>query len=164
MNTTLLLYLSQISIFLLEHLHFFLHFFFAFMENPWKKHPTLCQNTGIRLRAGFWKRSIASDLVDRIPIDGMHFGNASKSRWMVEEVLFVCGWKTMPKAKSFVLRRGYAVGSWNYFFAPVTWKLFTAERAFFGFRLKAFRNFQASWKPYVMRTETERLEFDSILA
>ena len=38
-NTTLLLYLYQPSIFLLGHLHFFLHFFFLFMENLFKKHP-----------------------------------------------------------------------------------------------------------------------------
>ena len=38
-NTTLLLYLYQIFIFLLGHLHFFLHFFFTFMENLFKKHP-----------------------------------------------------------------------------------------------------------------------------
>ena len=39
MNTTLLLYLYQIFIFLLGHLHFFLHFIFSFMENLSKKHP-----------------------------------------------------------------------------------------------------------------------------
>ena len=38
-NTTLLLYLYQIFIFLLGRLHFFLHFFFSFMENLLKKHP-----------------------------------------------------------------------------------------------------------------------------
>jgi len=31
--------LYQIFIFLLGHLHFFLHFFFTFMENLFKKHP-----------------------------------------------------------------------------------------------------------------------------
>ena len=35
----MLLYLCQVFIFLLGHLHFFLHFFFAFMENLFKKHP-----------------------------------------------------------------------------------------------------------------------------
>ena len=39
MNTTLLLYLHQIFIFLLGHLHFFFHFFCTFMENFFKKHP-----------------------------------------------------------------------------------------------------------------------------
>ena len=34
-----MLYLYQILIFLLGHLHYFLHFFFAFMENLFKKHP-----------------------------------------------------------------------------------------------------------------------------
>ena len=38
-NTTLLLYLYLIFICLLGHLHFFLHFFFSFMENLFKKHP-----------------------------------------------------------------------------------------------------------------------------
>ena len=38
-NTTLLLYLYRISISLLGHLHFFLHFFFTFMEKIFKKHP-----------------------------------------------------------------------------------------------------------------------------
>ena len=38
-NTTLLLYLYQIFIFLLGHLHFFLHFLFTFVENLFKKHP-----------------------------------------------------------------------------------------------------------------------------
>ena len=38
-NTALLLYFYQISIFLLGCLHFFLHFFFKFMENLFKKHP-----------------------------------------------------------------------------------------------------------------------------
>ena len=33
------LYLNQIFIFLLGHLLFFLHFFFTFMENLFKKHP-----------------------------------------------------------------------------------------------------------------------------
>ena len=33
------LYLCQIFIFLLDHLHFILHFFFTFMENLFKKHP-----------------------------------------------------------------------------------------------------------------------------
>ena len=37
-NTKLLLYLYQIFIFLLSHLPFFLHFFFSFMENLFKKH------------------------------------------------------------------------------------------------------------------------------
>ena len=36
-----MLYLYQIFIFLLGHLHFFLHFFFSFMENLFKKHPIL---------------------------------------------------------------------------------------------------------------------------
>ena len=40
-NTTLMLYLHQSFIFLLGHLHFFLHFFFAFMENLLKKHLIL---------------------------------------------------------------------------------------------------------------------------
>ena len=35
----MLLYLCQIFIFLLGHLQFFLHFFFTFMENLFKKHP-----------------------------------------------------------------------------------------------------------------------------
>ena len=35
----MLLCLYQIFIFLLGHRHFFLHFFFAFMENLFKKHP-----------------------------------------------------------------------------------------------------------------------------
>jgi len=35
----MLLSLHQIFIFLLGHLHFFLHFFFTFMENLFKKHP-----------------------------------------------------------------------------------------------------------------------------
>ena len=35
----MLLYLYQIFIFLLGHLHFFLHLFFSFMENFFKKHP-----------------------------------------------------------------------------------------------------------------------------
>ena len=35
----MLLCLYQIFIFLLGHLHFFLHIFFAFMENLFKKHP-----------------------------------------------------------------------------------------------------------------------------
>ena len=34
-----MLYLYQIFIFLLGHLHFFLHFFFTFMENLFKKRP-----------------------------------------------------------------------------------------------------------------------------
>ena len=38
-NTILLLYLYQIDNFLQAHLHFFLHFFFTFMENLFKKHP-----------------------------------------------------------------------------------------------------------------------------
>ena len=38
-NTIMLLSLYQIFIFLLSHLHFFLHFFFTFMENLFKKHP-----------------------------------------------------------------------------------------------------------------------------
>ena len=38
-NTELLLYLYQIFIFPLGHLHFFLHFFFTFMENLFKKRP-----------------------------------------------------------------------------------------------------------------------------
>ena len=38
-NTTLSLYLWQIFIFLLGHLHFFLHFSFSFMVNLFKKHP-----------------------------------------------------------------------------------------------------------------------------
>ena len=37
----MLLSLYQIFIFLLGHLHFFLHFFFTFMENLFKKHPIL---------------------------------------------------------------------------------------------------------------------------
>ena len=37
----MLLYLHQIFIFLLGHLNFFLHFFFALMENLFKKHPIL---------------------------------------------------------------------------------------------------------------------------
>ena len=35
----MLLSLYQIFIFLLGHLHFFLHFFFTFMENLFKKPP-----------------------------------------------------------------------------------------------------------------------------
>ena len=35
----MLLYLYQMSIFLLGYLHFFLHFFFTFMENLFKKYP-----------------------------------------------------------------------------------------------------------------------------
>ena len=31
--------MCRISIFLLGHLHYFLHFFFSFMENLFKKHP-----------------------------------------------------------------------------------------------------------------------------
>ena len=38
----MLLSLYQIFIFLLGHLHFFLHFFFTFMENLFKKHPIHC--------------------------------------------------------------------------------------------------------------------------
>ena len=38
-NTIMLLYLYQIFIFLLGHLHFFLHFLFMSMENLFKKHP-----------------------------------------------------------------------------------------------------------------------------
>ena len=38
-NTTLLLYLYQIFLFLLSHIHFFLYFFFSFIENLFKKHP-----------------------------------------------------------------------------------------------------------------------------
>ena len=34
-------YLYQIFIFLLDHLHFFLHFFVTFMKNPFKNHPIL---------------------------------------------------------------------------------------------------------------------------
>ena len=37
----MLLYLCQIFIFLLGHLHFFLHFFLSLMENLFKKHPIL---------------------------------------------------------------------------------------------------------------------------
>ena len=37
----MLLSLYQIFIFLLGHLHSFLHFFFSFMENLFKKHPIL---------------------------------------------------------------------------------------------------------------------------
>ena len=40
-----MLYLYQSIIFLLGHLHFFLHFFFTFMENPIKKHPIHCNQT-----------------------------------------------------------------------------------------------------------------------
>ena len=35
----MLMSLYQIFIFPLGHLHFFLHFFFMFMENLFKKHP-----------------------------------------------------------------------------------------------------------------------------
>ena len=35
----MLLYSNQVFIFLLGHLHFFLHFFSTFMENLFKKHP-----------------------------------------------------------------------------------------------------------------------------
>ena len=35
----MLLSLYQIFIFLLGHHHFFLHFFFTFMENLFKQHP-----------------------------------------------------------------------------------------------------------------------------
>ena len=38
-NAIMLLYLCKIFIFLLDHLQFFLHFFFTFMENFFKKHP-----------------------------------------------------------------------------------------------------------------------------
>ena len=41
----MLLSLCQIFIFLLGHLHFFLHFFFSFMENLFKKHPIQCTCT-----------------------------------------------------------------------------------------------------------------------
>ena len=37
----LMLYLYQSFIFLLSHLHFFLHFFFTFMVNLFKKHPII---------------------------------------------------------------------------------------------------------------------------
>ena len=50
-NTTLLLYLRQIFTFLLGHLHFFLHFFFAFMENLFKKHPIFCFKIKITIGA-----------------------------------------------------------------------------------------------------------------
>ena len=38
------LYLYQIFVFLLDHLHFFLHFFFVLMKNLFKKHPILHGN------------------------------------------------------------------------------------------------------------------------
>ena len=38
-KATLLLYFCKFFIFLLDHFHFFLHFFFTFMENHFKIHP-----------------------------------------------------------------------------------------------------------------------------
>ena len=44
-----MLYLYQSFISLLGHLHFFLHFFFTFMENLFKKHPTTTRLLPLRL-------------------------------------------------------------------------------------------------------------------
>ena len=47
----MLLYLHQIFIFLLGNLHFFLHFFFSFMENLFKKHPIHANRQGSNITA-----------------------------------------------------------------------------------------------------------------
>ena len=61
-NTTLLLYLYQIFIFLLGHLHFFLHFFFLFMKNLFKKHPISkkCHKAGAVMQTN-WKANQPTD-------------------------------------------------------------------------------------------------------
>ena len=41
-NPTLLLYLYQIFVFMLGHLHFFLRSFFTYIQNLFKKHPKHC--------------------------------------------------------------------------------------------------------------------------
>ena len=47
----MLLYLYQILMFLLGHLHFFWHYFFTFMENLFKKHPIFFWKT-------FWRNTL----------------------------------------------------------------------------------------------------------
>ena len=62
MKTILLLYLNQIFIFLLGHLHFFLNFLFALIENLFKKHPIpkLCARRAFHASAIFYQVSLGA--------------------------------------------------------------------------------------------------------
>ena len=47
----LVLFMYQVFIFLLGHLHFFVHFFFTFMENLFMDHPIFCNGSRYVSRA-----------------------------------------------------------------------------------------------------------------
>ena len=60
--------LVPIFVFLLGHLHFFLHFFFAFMENLFKKHPLPSLEQADPVDAGVLGHAIVDEEVGSIEI------------------------------------------------------------------------------------------------